>query len=258
MSKRVQAIIGWAAKNPMVKAIAGIVAFLAALATIIGVAIQIADRPENATPVEGSGNSAYAEPYRFLTQGDPPKPQGCPGLLGICLGQPIEVTRGFSSPEIEGSPQKDVKNPDRWCHQWDPPRLGLITVCEEAGVIKSIALSPTDAPAMLSLPNGLAVSLPIKMSELTSKITRKLGNRPYYINRLDGEGNWLDKSAWHPIGAGDPSVIIEVSGEVWTNDYQPEECNYVDHLKAFKDTTVKTIEVREPGDNEMDPCPGTQ
>jgi hypothetical protein len=213
----------------------------------------------------GSGSAFLADPYKYLTQaGYPPKRQECKGLLGICLGQPIEMaTAAFGPSEADGSPRKDLTNRGWMCHSWDPPRLEMVSVCEKAGEIKSITLWPTSgAPAALALPEGLAVTLPIKLSKLASDVTTALDNRPYTMDKLDGEGYWQNSFSWHFIGLaeGTPDAIIEVSGTEdisSANTYQPKVCNYAAYLKAFGETTVASIEIRDFGDSEVDPCPGT-
>jgi hypothetical protein len=203
------------------------------------------------------------DPYKYLTQvGNPPKSQECIGLLGICLGQPIEMAMAaFGPSEAEGSPRRDLRERSWMCHSWEPPRLEMISVCEKAGEIKSITLWPTDgAPAMLSLPNGLTVTLPTKLSELAPRVTAALDNKPYSMMKLDGEGFWLNSFPWHFIAEGAAQAIMEASGNedmTGSNDYQPEGCNYAAHLKAFRETTVASIEVRDFGDDEMDACLGT-
>jgi hypothetical protein len=80
------------------------------------------------------------------------------------------------------------------------------------------------------------------------------------MQKLDGEGYWLDSFSWHFLAEGAPQAIIEAWGREdmsTANDYQPEECSYAAHLNAFKKVPVTGIQVRDFRDDEAKECPGT-
>jgi len=155
----------------------------------------------------------------------PRRSQECDGLLGLCMGQPIDrAIQMFGPNEDAGYPQ--AVTPDEYtiatqCHRWSPPRFDGVTVCEADGGIVSVVLGfSSEATFALALPRDLVLRFPDFLATSAAFITEELGDvDPFLSVFIQAESEDVAGFDWFlPLVAeGPPETVLRINGRrQWT------------------------------------------
>ncbi len=122
------------------------------------------------------------DPYLYASFDEQvaPRDQKCVGLLGLCLGQPVDLAvQAFGRIEAAGAPYMDVLDRGWLCHAWEPPRFARVEVCENHGSIAAVSLRvPAESRAVVALPEAIRADLPQDLATLAREVSRGLDINP--------------------------------------------------------------------------------
>ncbi|WP_330440494.1 hypothetical protein OHB44_09915 [Micromonospora sp. NBC_00821] len=143
---------------------------------------------------------AGPDPYLYVGLDDSihlARKQACPGLFGLCLGQPVQLALdSFGITEIEGFPQSEGR-PGATCHRWHPKHLDTVTVCDVGGAIESIRYDSLSRTSLaLAAPEGVVVEFPAAIPTQAPLITTAFQDKPFLSTYVPGEGEGIFGINW--------------------------------------------------------------
>jgi hypothetical protein len=204
----------------------------------------------------------------------PQRDQECVGLIGLCLGQPIELAYdALGDTQVTGFPQNVTPNEyqvDTRCSRWAPSQLTLIDVCDRTGSISKLRLTFSgEPPVSLAMPIGITLRFPDTLTNVASDLTTEYRDEPFHSFYTFGEGEFISSFSWFfpsevegaPGAEGTVSIIgRSVDGGI---DNAPVPCDsaqvqfaYEDVLEAAENIEVESIEVSDASerDQSMERC----
>ncbi|MFI2712166.1 hypothetical protein ACH495_18780 [Micromonospora sp. NPDC018662] len=221
--------------------------------------INANERP-HMSPGGETGNPRFTgpDPYLYVSFDDNihlARKQTCPGLFGLCLGQPVQLALdSFGTTEIEGYPQSGGQS-ESTCHRWHPKRLDTVTVCDSSGAIESIRYDSLSSTNMtMAAPEGTVVEFPTTMPIQAPLITEGFHIAPFLSTYVPSEGEGIFSISWFlPQEAeGTPdaylAIVARASGlfEIDARPCKGEDeiyYPYSDVLRTSKAATVTSVEV---------------
>lgn len=204
------------------------------------------------------------DPYLYANfeRVHPQRSQECDGLLGLCMGQPIDrAIQMFGPSEDAGFPQ--AVQPDDYqiatrCHRWRPPRFQTVDVCEADGAIVLVELSfSSEATFALALPRDFVLRFPDFLATSAGLITEELDDEgPFRSFFIQAESEDIASFDWFlPLVAeGPPETVLTINGRrQWTETTEfielppcmPDGASYrYDDVAAITtDMLVETVQV---------------
>jgi hypothetical protein len=207
----------------------------------------------------------WPNPYNYLTTSadTPVHDLQCPGLLGLCVGQDVDLAlHALGRDQVQGMPRES--SPGRRCHAWEPRNARRVEICEEAEQIVSIDVQLTpESPGRLALPSARTVSLPMEFRDLSAELAdhKQIVLADIYL--YPEEGRWWYGMKWLLLNReGLPAAaIIARRVDDWSTVERDTSskippCDLRAHLEGFGSATVQTISVREADVEEDRPCFG--
>jgi hypothetical protein len=192
----------------------------------------------------------------------PRRSQECDGLLGLCMGQPIDIAlQMFGPDEDTGFPQAVTPNDytiATRCHRWAPPRFEVVDVCEADGAIVSVELTfSSEAAFALALPHDLIARFPDALATSAEVIAEGLGGEePFRSVFIQAENEDVAGFDWYLpwLGEGPPDTVLTIDGRrQWTENTEfielppctPDGASYrYDDVAAITtDILVETVRV---------------
>jgi hypothetical protein len=149
----------------------------------------------------------------------PRRSQECDGLLGLCMGQPIDIAlQMFGPDEDTGFPLAVAPDPytvATKCHRWAPPRFEAVDVCEADGGIVSVELTfSSEATFALALPHDVIVRFPDALTTSAEIIAEGLGDEPFESSFVQAENEDVAGFDWYLpwLGEGGPETVLMIDG----------------------------------------------
>lgn len=250
------------------------------LAGVVGILSWVGISPPWSTDdPSGAGGSAGREPaapdpYMFVEFNSvtPQRQQECAGLIGLCIGQPVELAfAALGNSQADGFPQNVTPSEhqvDTRCSRWRPERLTSIDVCDRHGSISKISLTFSgEPPASLAMPLEFVLR-PDTLPGVAERLTSEFGAEPFHSFYVPGEGEFIGSFSWFlPQDVeGPPEVRVSVNGRSVDPGSGPEPtpCDdaqvqfpYVDVLQAADQIRLEDVEVSLVSDDDlaMTTCP---
>ncbi len=221
---------------------------------------------------DGAKGPSAADPFLYVASEGHRlgRQQPCAGLLGLCIGQPIDLAfDAFGASEDDGFPVS-VNNPDfgaTVCHRWSPPRLDTVSICEVEGAISQIRVDSFSSGALsVAIPEEGKIFLGDAVDAVAQTITETLEVEPFKSTWVPGDGEAVFGFDWFlPQQAeGSPEVVLAIVGRYGSfPDSEPRPCpgpdlnyRYADILAMDVPATATSVTVRrtERLDLAAEPC----
>jgi hypothetical protein len=206
--------------------------------------------------------SLYVE-YNSVT---PQRKQECVGLIGLCIGQPVDLAfDALGAAEADGFPLHVTPNDYQvhtTCHRWNPPQITSIDVCDRNGSISLISITFSgEPPVSIAMPTDYVLR-PSSISHAAAEISEQYRTEPFQSVFLFGEGEYVAGFDWYfPLSVeGDPEIRVSVHGRSveLPSASMPEPCDeagvhfpYRQVVEASSEIMVETIEVSEVAEADI-------
>ena len=188
---------------------------------------------ETSTGSASAPIAGVVDPYLYAVfgTGEQLEPIECLGLLGICIGQPIDVAIGtFGLQEAQGYPislSPEAGAIGDICHRWEPPRFRSVDVCSLDGKIVTIGMAiSSETTVSVSLPQGEILELPTSISAAATSISSSYSNVPYTSSYNWYEGQYTVAASWLFLESESlPEAILYLRGSAIEGGPDPEYCS---------------------------------
>ena len=201
------------------------------------------------------------DPYMYVEFDSvtPQRAQECEGLLGLCLGQPIEVAySALGSTQADGFPQNVTpsdRQVDTRCSRWTPAQLTSIDVCDVNGSISSVSVTFSgQSPVSMSMPGRFILRELRTLNSAAETVTDEYRSRPFQSFFFAAEGEFVSGLSWFmpSTAEGLPYAKISLDGRSTESpiEGEPASCDdtytqmrYEDVLSAVESMSVETVKV---------------